>query len=39
MSDSPTEISKFYAVTDFEHKFDKTRIEDWLPIGFNLRSS
>ena len=29
-------VSKFYAPTDSEHKFRKTGIEDWLPIGFNL---
>ena len=32
-------ISKFYAPTDSEHKFNKTEIENWLPIGYNLGSS
>ena len=27
---------KLYKPTDFEHKFHKTGIENWLPIGFNL---
>ena len=31
--ESSTRISKFYAPTDFEHKFDKTEIENCLPIG------
>ena len=31
-----TRISKFYAPTDSEHKFDKTEVENWLPIGYNL---
>ena len=30
---SSTRISKFYAPTDSEHKFDKTEIENWLSIG------
>ena len=29
-------VSTFYVPTDSEHKFHKTRIENWLPIGFNL---
>ena len=29
-------VSKFYAPTEYEHKFHKTGIEVWLPIGFNL---
>ena len=32
-------ILKFYAPTDSEHKFHKTGIANWLPIGFNLGSS
>ena len=32
-------ISKFYAPTDFEHKFNKVKIENWLLIGYNLGSS
>ena len=31
-------ISKFYAPTDSEHKFNKTEIENWPPIGYNLWS-
>ena len=31
---SSTKNSKFYARTDFEHKFYKVEIENWLPIGF-----
>ena len=37
--ESSTRISKFYAPTDSEHKFNKTEIENWLPIGYNLGSS
>ena len=33
-----TRILKFYALTDSEHKFNKTEIENWLPIGENLGS-
>ena len=29
-------VSTVYATTDSEHKFQKTRIENWLPIGFIL---
>ena len=32
-------ISKFYAPTDPEHKFNKTKIENWPSIGHNLGSS
>ena len=35
----PARISKFYASTDSEHKFNKTVIENDLPIEFNLGSS
>ena len=38
VSESSTRILKFYALTDSEHKFDKTEIAYWLPIGFNLGS-
>ena len=34
--ESSTRISKFYDPTDSEHKFHKTRIENWLSIGFEL---
>ena len=37
--ESPSRISKVYAPTDSEHKFNKTEIKNWLPIGYNLRSS
>ena len=37
--ESSARISKFYAPTDSEHKFNKTEIENWLPIGYNLGSS
>ena len=33
--ESSTRISKFYAPTDSEHKFNKTEMENWLPIGYN----
>ena len=33
-----TRISKFYDPTESEHKFHKTRIENWLSIGFELGS-
>ena len=36
--ESSARISKFYAPTDSEHKFNKTEIENWLPIGYNLGS-
>ena len=29
-------VSTVYATNDSEHKFQKMRIENWLPIGFNL---
>ena len=29
-------ISKFYVPTDSEHKFNKTEIENWLSIEYNL---
>ena len=32
-------ISKFDAPTGFEHRFNKTEIENWLPIGYNLGAS
>ena len=31
-----TRISKFYELIDSEHKFLKTRIENWLSIGFEV---
>ena len=37
--ESSSRISKVYATTDSEHKFNKTEIKNWLPIGYNLRSS
>ena len=36
VSESSTRFSKFYDPTDFEHKFYKTKIKKWLPIGFGL---
>ena len=39
VSESSTRISKFDGSIDSEHKFNKTKIENWLPIGFNLGSS
>ena len=36
VSESSTRISKFYNPTDSEHKLHKTRIENWLSIGFEL---
>ena len=36
VSESSTRISKFYGPTDSEHKFDKTRIKNWLSISFKL---
>ena len=39
VSESSTRISKFYATTDSEHKFNKMGIKNRLPIGFNLGSS
>ena len=35
---SSTGILKFYAPTESKHKFNKTKIENWLPIGYNLGS-
>ena len=32
-------ISQFDAPTGFEHRFNKTEIENWLPIGYNLGAS
>ena len=37
--ESSARISKFYAPTDSEHKFNETEIENWLPIRYNLGSS
>ena len=34
--ESSTKISKFYAPTDSEHKFDKTEIENQLKSGIAL---
>ena len=34
VSESSTRISKFHDSTDSEHKFYKTRIKNWLSIGF-----
>ena len=39
VSESSTRISKFYTPFDSEHWFNKTGIENLLPIGFNLGSS
>ena len=36
LSESSTTISKFYNPADSEHKLHKTRIENWLSIGFEL---
>ena len=36
LSGSSTKISKFYNHNDSEHKLHKTRIENWLSIGFEL---
>ena len=36
--ESSTKISKFHAPTDSEPKFHKERIENWLPIEFELGS-
>ena len=38
VSESSTKISKFYDLEYSEHKFHKTRIENWLFIGFKLQS-
>ena len=34
--ESSIRISKFHDPTDSEHNFYKTRIENWLSIGFQL---
>ena len=39
VSEYSTRISKFYAPTNSKHKFNKTDIENWLPIGFSLGPS
>ena len=36
MSETSTNISHFYALTDSDHKFYKTGVENWLLIGFGL---
>ena len=36
MSESSTRMSMFHDPTDSEQKFHKTRIENWLSIGFEL---
>ena len=36
--ESSTKILKFYDPTDSEHKLHKTRIENWLSIGFELEA-
>ena len=36
VSDKTFWVTTVYATTDSEHKLQKTRIENWLPIGFNL---
>ena len=38
VSESSTRISNFYDPTDSKYKFHKTRIENWLTIGFELGS-
>ena len=38
MSESSTKISKFHWFSDSQWKFHKTRIENWLPIRFELGS-
>ena len=38
MPESSTKISKFHALTNSQHKFHKARIENWLPIRFELGS-
>ena len=39
VSESSTRISKFHDSNDSEHQFYKTRIKNWLPIGFKLGTS
>ena len=36
VSESSTRISKFHDPTDSEHKFYKTKTENWQPISFKL---
>ena len=36
VSESSIKISKFHAPTDSEHKFHKTRTENWPPLEFKL---
>ena len=36
VSESSTNISHFYALTDSEQKFHKAGVENWLLIGFGL---
>ena len=36
VSESQTRILKFYGPTGSEHKFHEIKIENWLPIRFNL---
>ena len=36
---SSIRISRFYIPTDSEHRFNKTRMEHWLPIGFRVGTS
>ena len=38
VSQSSTWISKFYGLTDSEHKCYKRKTENWLFIGFELKS-
>ena len=35
--ESSARIYKLYAPTDPEHKFNKTEIQNWLPIEYNMR--
>ena len=37
--ESSARISKFYSPTDSDCKFNKTKIENWLLIGYSLGSS
>ena len=39
VSEFSTRISKLYAPLGSKHKLHKTKIKNWLPIGFNLESS
>ena len=36
VSESSARICEFYDPTNSKHKIHKTRIENWLPIGFEL---